>query len=346
MIVICFVVTAACSKTERAPDLQKPTPASTVPVTSTESWGPNLAEKPTFLAGVERNYGGIVSALPQQLSITKKPLPELSPEQMDFYQKYAGIYASDSLISSKSLPLTNLAQIEMSWGTDYYFITDAKSIDFNSKSGKFVFSSGDRAGEISDIANYKLEPGWTRISAPADPGAFLKTYIADRSKVLTDNRPSELSENEKATIWKFVESAMAAIRYLDEAALRQMISSQYGVSFNAENAYVIHTADTADAMKSIESANKAGNFSYVDEPARLLSLFGSDEERFLQEKMGFKVAIDQFINRNPSTFQNDYPGGHLIEIEFSDTNEFFGFGVIKENNELKLCFVENGTSDL
>lgn len=340
----CLAV-LSCSMVYGAPPNAPSPPEPGSPDNAHQAGPANSTEVATFENALRENFIGFDTIVLKPFDVATLPPPKLSSEEAAFYHKFAGIYVSKQLYDTKSIPLTNLVRVDATWGPDYFYLADSMMIDYSSRAKRFYFSIGDRTAYIADISNYKLQNGWRKISGPDSHLRYVNSYLAARNSELKALSLARIDRTTRDLLWEQSKKVLTAIRFLDGKSLQHYSSSRYGVSQGSVDVNAVQKQGIRNTVDAIAKANQRGDYAGLPDSARLLAQFSSDiGGRFLQER--FHVYVDEFINTDPGTFEATYKNSHLIECVFDGTNEYISLGFVVEHGEPKLCFIDNGTSDL
>ena len=343
LLIVSMVILCSCSKGKQEnTDNVPPTDEAITKVNADASFKkPDISQFEKALVHADLGFS---SASIGKLDVVTKPIPYLPEKESLFYEKYAGIYIGRDLYNSRAKPLTNLVPIETSWGKDYYFLTYIAIIDYSLAQGKFFRNWGDNGGYIDDTAVFTVNPDWVRISSHDSHLEYINSYIENRQEKLKNFESHPMSSDLRNQLPSIYRKIILAIEFLDQSALPDLVSSQYGLSLNRPHVHSIQKQQVGDAIDRILKANAIGDYSGVPDPPRLLSLFGLDLQRITRLK--FKVYVNEYINADVEEIRFSYPDSLLLEFVFEETNEFFSLTLVKEESSWKVCLAMNGTSDL
>jgi len=104
----------------------------------------------------------------------KGSIPSLSPRELEFYNKYVGIYLKRDQLDPEyfSRRVYRVETLSNDWGVAYYYSKWANRIDYDDRSKKFYVAEGGGSEEIKNLEAFEVPKTWIRVGSLCWPQVF------------------------------------------------------------------------------------------------------------------------------------------------------------------------------
>jgi hypothetical protein len=278
-----------------------------------------------------------IQTFPNDLLETENnSIPDImNKAELDFYQKYAGIYRSKKefaeFVNDSYSSIHRILNGKSSWGNELsFFSTDYVDIDFSIEDHCFYLwyqfqriKINDNNNLINNLDNY------IKISGPNGNDPYFKNIINEKIKESKLYYTNGYVDKEKIIkMREFMTSFFYKFynKLYDEVI--EMVSSKYGLSVDGIKSNDVYFNDKVEDTQIMRNFFKN----------RLQFDFNQLNQTYSRD--GYLIYLNVFYSESANDILLKYPNSYYIEFRKLNSEEYASFIIIEENPELyKICYI-------